>query len=373
MTWPMILAALCALCLAHLVRAPKAGRRAVAPAAFVIGLVVAAIGVRTSADLFQIKRPDAYDGFLAHATASAKTEPQAPILLFVGTSYTRNALDDERLTESLRRAGLPHLAINYSLEGASYQERFLRLSDLLKALPRAPDAVFLEVADKYDLRPAYAFKVGKLSNRSIGQFGPASAGWTALGISQGACPGLKDCALDLAYLGVHTGLNALNVGLLSVARPIGGGEPAGSFDPVTTVRTPVPIAEREAGLLARPLLNRTAGPTWARSYRRLKATLLQDAGVTRVGYYLPPVISDAKRSYVSGLCAGELADAPCIAPDDPALLARLNADVWFDAEHLLAPGAEIYTDWLAERLIHFLVDTPPRAGVDVAEAEAARP
>ena len=373
MTWPMILAALVALLAAHGLRAPVRSRSVMAPVAFVLGVALAAVGVRVAADGFAIKRPDAYDGFLAHAVAQAEAEPDAPLLVFMGTSYTRNGLDDARLTGALRAAGLPHRALNYSLEGASYQERFLRLADLLRALPRAPDAVFLEVAAKYDHRPAYAFEVGKLSNRSLGQFGPVNAGWTAFGISQGACEGAKGCVMDLGLLGVHAGMNALNVGLLSVARPLGDAAPSPSFEPVDTVRTAVGEDERRAGLSERPLLDGAYGPTWAQSFRRQKDQLLHDHGVRIVGYYLPPVVSAEKRNYVSGLCAGEFRGRPCVAPDDPALLERLDADVWFDAEHLRVAGANAYTDWLAGRLIGsgVLADPQRPPGLDLAQAEDA--
>ena len=89
------------------------------------------------------------------------------------------------------------------------------------------DVVFVEVARDFDDRAAYMFGNSKFNVRAIEQFDLGTTVWTSFGILGGACDGAKGCLLDSAYLGLHTTLNFLNVGL------IGGGELATDIEAVS--------------------------------------------------------------------------------------------------------------------------------------------
>ena len=122
-----------------------------------------------------------------------------------------------------------------------------------------------------------------------------------------------------------------------------------SFDPQSEPRESVTPETRRDGL--RTVASVDASENWGQVRRDALIAELERAGVKTVGIYLPPVIDAEKRAYVSALCVTRYAGRACIAPDDPALLTALDADVWLDAGHLLVPGTEIYSDWLAARLL----------------------
>jgi hypothetical protein len=192
-----------------------------------------------------------------------------------------------------------------------------------------------------------------------------------MGLAGGACEGLKACAMNAALLPAHAALNWLNVGLLASGRPAGDVTPAPAFDPVTVPRDTVPTQDAiRQGLGTALPVTPTEGPQWALSHRAHQRGWLAEAGVRTVGYYFPPVVDPAARAYVAGLCAGELAGHPCVPPTDPALLTQLIGPLWLDGEHLLAPAAATYTDWLANQIAPSLSEA---LAPQVLIAEAPQP
>jgi len=350
MHWSVYLFGALALGAAHLLRAPKGGRLLASMAAFLIGLAVTAIAIRALAGAAGLGRTTEFDGFVNRAIEIAKQD-DGPLIVFTGASFSRNAIDDDRLTLALRERGYPHRAISLSLEAASILERDAHLQDFLARSPRAPDVVFVEVAKEFDHRPAFFFGNSKFSTRGIEQFDPATTLWTAYGLADGQCDGLKGCVVDTAMLGAHAGLNWLNVGLLSKGEKTADARPEPSYSALTDVRQEMDQAALGEDLMTDATISPLSGPQWVKSYRTAqRERLLGEDGVRLVGYYLPPVTQPENRNYVSGLCAGELVSFPCIAPDDPALLAALPPALWADPEHLMDDGAAIYIGWLADQL-----------------------
>lgn len=341
-----------ALVAVHLLRAARpGGGRLGGGLAFLIGLVVSALAVKLAAGQMGLGRTTDFDRVVNHAVALAEAEPDAPLILFTGASYSRNGLDDAALTAQLRAAGYPYRVINLSLEAASLAEREAHLDAFLARASRMPDMVFIEVAAEFDHHPAQFFNNSKFSLRAIEQFDLRTSAWTGLGLAQGGCEGAGDCVKQAGLTATHFGLNALNIGLIAGGEPPDQAGDLSAYDPQYIPREAIDIGERLDGLRAGPNFSPRPGPLWIASLRRQLDTRLTARGVRKVGYYFPPVIDPYERAYVDGLCLGELGHAPCLAPTDPALLAALEGDVWFDASHLLAPGAEIYTRWLGEELI----------------------
>ncbi|MCI4646089.1 MAG: hypothetical protein MRY64_15010 [Hyphomonadaceae bacterium] len=344
-----IFAALVLVC-AHLLRAARPTGRMGGVVAFVFGLTVSVVAVKLAVASMGLGRTTDFDRVVNHAAALAEAEPEAPLIVFTGASYSRNAIDDVALTAQLRAAGYPHRVINLSLEAASLAEREAHLDAFLLRVGRAPDMVFIEVAANFDHRPAQFFNNSKFSLRAIEQFDLRTSAWTGLGLMQGGCEGAGDCAKQAGLTGTHFGLNALNIGLVARgARPEEAGE-LSAYDPQFMPREPMEVDDRLGGLRAGPNYSPRPGPLWIASMRRQLDARLAERGVRETGYYFPPVIDAHERAYMDGLCLGELSHAPCLAPTDPALLAALEGDVWFDDSHLLAHGAEIYTRWLGEEL-----------------------
>jgi hypothetical protein len=356
---------------AHLLRAARPGHLAGGAVAFLISLAISVMAVKAAAASFGLGRTTDFDRVVNHAVAQVEADPRVPLIVFTGASYSRNALDGEALTRQLRADGYPHRVINLSLEAASLAEREAHLDAFLSRIPRAPDLVFVEVAAAFDQHPAQFFDNSKFSLRGIEQFDLRTSAWTGVGLMQGGCAGAADCAKQAGLTGAHFGLNALNIGLVSQGERAEDAGDLAAYDPQYTAREPVDPEFRLDGLRAGPNFAPRPGPLWIASLRAQLDARLTARGVREVGYYFPPVIDAHERAYVDGLCLGELASAPCISPTDPALLAALEGEVWFDHSHLLAPGAEIYTQWLANELIATgALDRAPRFQIS---QEAAAP
>lgn len=346
MHWSLFALAGLGLILAHGLKLPLAGSRLISISAFLVGLLVTALAVKSLAASHNIGRTTDFDRFVQAAVLEA-TQDDAPIIVFTGASYSRNGIDPERLTLALREQGFPHRVVNLSIEAASIPERDAHLNQFIELSGRVPDIVFIEVARDFDERAAYMFGNSKFSARAIEQFDLERAAWTSFGILGGACDGAKGCLLDSAYLGLHTSLNFFNVGLIA------GGEPASEIDAMPAYDPQVEARAKSQPALAlkQQPVSTFQGPQWIRSFRYQQQGRLLGRGVQKIAYYQPPTLDPAARAYMDGLCAGEFIQHACISPNDPVLMENLNGDHWFDPSHLLDSGTAIYNAWLVDEII----------------------
>jgi hypothetical protein len=332
----------------HLIRRPPCAKKLSAVLAFTIGLSGAAFGVRALVDHKGMERATDYDGVVSAALDDVK-QSSAPYVLFVGSSHSRNGIDDVYLTQELAKRGYKQRAVNMSMYGASYQERGIQIDRFITAAVRKPDVVFLEVSQMYDEAPAYAFQVAKFSDRAIAQMNPGSVRWAVQGLAEDYRHGIADRMKDVSLLGIHAVLNVLNVGLLHTAEGVGIAAPQGAFlgeDRPKEILNP----QVRAANLTRSVAATADQTAWAAGFRERQEEKLRGAGVRRVGYYLPPVTDPEARAFVQRFCDEQAGKHACVAPTDPKLLADLNGDLWFDHEHLLRKGAHIYDSWLAAQL-----------------------
>ncbi len=350
MNWIVMTLAFVALISAWALRAPQPGRFVGAVFAFLCGLILTSFAVRAISEANGLGRTTPFDGFVNHALVAAKAD-DAPLIIFSGASFSRNAIDEVRLTEALRARGYPHRVVSLSLEAASLMERDAHLTRFLVASPKRPDVVFQEIAEVTDRRPTFIFGNSKFSTRAIDQFDARSAIWSAQGLAGGGCNGAVDCVKESGFLGVHAMLNAANVGLVGQGEFTRDVAPATAFDGPLEPRETIDAAYRQEALASQEAVMPRDGLNWAKSFRNLQRARLTASGVRETAYYFPPVIEPHLRTYAAGLCAGELAAFTCIAPNDAALLASLDGNYWLDKEHLLDPGAEIYTAWLADEIV----------------------
>lgn len=346
MTISFFICAFAALALTQVLRIPGRSSVLAGTVAFAAGLVVTLLGIRGLAASERIGHSTDFDRVVNAAVTVAKQDP-APLIVFTGASYSRNGIDPERLTLALREAGYTYRVLNLSLEAASIIERDQHLQQFIALSGRVPELVLVEVAVAFDIKAAFMFGNSKFNARAIEQFDLATSWHTAKGIAQGACYGAVDCIKDLVFLGLHTTLNTLNIGL------IGQGERADktgvlqSWDPQYEARIPVDSSP----LLIADTVNAFTTPSWVVDYRADLRDRLFAAGVRDIGYYQPPVVSPYPRAYLTEVCATELAAFTCISPEDVDLLRDLHQDVWLDEGHLLDAGAAIYNRWLADQLI----------------------
>ena len=351
MHWTVIIFGGLALIAAHLLRLPKRGHVLGGALAFAVGLVGTAMVIKLVAGAVGLGRTTEFDGFVNRAIEIAKQD-DAPLIVFTGASFSRNAIDDERLTLSLRERGYAHRVINLSLESASIFERDLHLKDFIARSPRPPEIVFVEVAEVFDKRPTFFFNNSKFSTRAIEQFTPSVSWKTAKGLAGGNCAGAADCVVQAGLLGMHSGLNFLNVGLLSQGELTKDVKPEPSFSALTEPRREMDHDDLRVQLATDPVVEAVEGGAWIKSARDEQRRRLQDEnGVRAVGYYFPPVVEPSLRAYVSGLCLGELASFTCINGDDPELLRDLPPEIWADPYHMQDAGAATYIKWLTEELV----------------------
>ncbi|MEZ5945444.1 MAG: hypothetical protein R3C13_06790 [Hyphomonas sp.] len=346
----LLLIALAGLALAGagLLRLPHRGGLMGPALAFLAGLMVMALLIRVATGALGIGRATDFDAVVNHAV-EVSAEEAAPIIVFSGASFSRNAISEQRLTGLLREKGYPHRVVNLSLEAASLAERDRHLEDFMAATPRAPDIVFVEIGQVTDERPAFIFENSKFSMRAIDQFDLTGTRWAVQGMLEGACAGTTACVRDLVLTGMHAGLNVLNVGLVSQGKTLATIAPKESYEGNDTPREEIDPAWRAEELAA--TVEAASVKPWARAFRDAQRARLMSEGVREVAYYFPPVIEAGTRAYAGGLCNDELAAFTCIAPLDPALLASLDGNEWLDRDHLLDSGAEVYEVWLAEQLI----------------------
>ena len=344
-----------ALLLAHTLRGARGRFRLAHAGAFVLGLLVSALVIRFFAIENGIERRSDYDRFVLHGLNLAEAS-DAPLWVFVGASYSRNAIDADGLTERLRERGRDVQAINLSLQGASLQERRAHLEDFLARTPRPPERVFLEVAPEFDADPVYVFQVAKFSDRAIDQFTPANTVRASRDILARRCGGLVACGKAAAFTGSHGLMNGLNIGLLYSGERFAALEAVPSWDPQTEPREELNAVQRaEISPPARGAALSSQAPVrepyvWGAAYRGEWVAELEAADI-EVGFYFPPVLDPGKRAYGRGLCAADESGRPCLIADAPQLLAALDEEVWFDPGHLLVPGAQAYMDWLADQLV----------------------
>ena len=145
-------------------------------------------------------RTTEFDGFVNRAVEIARQD-DAPLIVFTGASFSRNAIDDERLTLALRERGYPHRVISLSIEAASIFERDAHLKEFIARSPRPPEIVFVEVSEPFDKRPAFFFENSKFSARGIEQFTPSVSLKTLKGLAGGNCAGAADCLKSAALVG----------------------------------------------------------------------------------------------------------------------------------------------------------------------------
>ncbi|MEM8616909.1 MAG: hypothetical protein AAGF20_08230 [Pseudomonadota bacterium] len=346
MHWSLFAFAAIALIGAHMLRLPQAGGRFGAFTAFSAGLLVTALGIKAFVAYHDLGRTTDYDRFVNAAVATAKQDP-APLIVFSGASYSRNGIDPERLTLALRERGYPHRVINLSIEAASIFERDAHLDQFINLSGRTPEVVFVEVAQEFDHRAAFIFGNSKFSARAIEHFDLRTTAWTVFAIAGGGCYNRKDCITDLGFTGLHSGLNLLNIGLISKAERPADSEGQPAYDPQHKPRRDSDPSQ--ASLVNTP--EAKEGLQWIRSYRAGLEKRLKDRGTAAIGYYQPPVLDPDRRVYMESLCLGEFAGKPCLHSNDAELMAALEGDYWLDPGHLLDSGTAIYNRWLIEQLI----------------------
>jgi hypothetical protein len=290
----------------------------------------------------------------------ADVQTDRPILLLVGSSLTQYGIDETALETALDTAGHPMTVIRLGFGGLSIPDRLYYIRQYLALAKRKPAAVLFEVSAYYDLLPLKNFEQNLFTRREIAVM---DAGTLRLCLDWVLGPeGDPSKRVTLAAeLLAHFALHALQAGFLPnsawlTALPA---NPARGIPPKTGHFTDAEItADLAAGQSGQTLSTGATVPgvpvtiptRWTRDATGEETELFRAAGVTRFGYFAPPSPYPDEPIYARKFCAAMI-DYPCIPTEDPALIAALAHDAdWLDTTHLVGPGRQLYTAWLAARL-----------------------
>lgn len=285
---------------------------------------------------------------------------EAPVWLFVGSSFTRAGIDPERVNSRLAEAGLDVRIMVRGAGGASRLEQWGFIKDAIAVLGRPPEAVFLEVAAPYDTLPAYGLR-NPMSGRAISQFDVQGGLWLAEALLAPEEAALRGLEAPMSVAGdtiAHVLVNTLNVGLLhrladlDTVTPrspfVPRAEPKEDYDPIAQAKA---LAPRPWEIGTGPLAGPAPNP-WIKSWLNDVEANLRELGVERFGFYVLPHAAVSLRRYARSFCDGQSAEGyVCLNGNTRPLLDRLDVGHWIDSTHLRAPGAAVFSDWLADRLI----------------------
>jgi hypothetical protein len=282
---------------------------------------------------------------------AAASEPN--VLLVDGGSYVQRGLDAKLLEHELAQLGYRTRVVRLSLTGANHFERLQLYEDLTARLPHRVNhgqrwVFMIEVQQGYDVQPLAQFEGNQDTSRAYHYLTPRNA-WFALAAHHG---GGSTLPLDWRghwAVGRHAMINAFNVGLV---------ERLTTLDEVTPARPKISNQRgrrfdfegmsawvAEAGRTAQA----SSLPPWLLPVRDRRLRAVWTPYIDEWVYFALPSTAVEQLEHARSFCLQT--ESPCIAPDDVALLRGLDdKQFWFDAGHLSAKGARVYTHWLAEQL-----------------------
>lgn len=272
-------------------------------------------------------------------------------VVIIGSSRAANAIDDDRLEAALEVAGFPYDVRFIAAGGFFAFEHDALLDEYLRRTDRIPIAVLFEISTE----AKYELDANKHNKASGIRFLDGDHAWLAFEHLMEADRSVLQTTRDLLAYGRHIYYRMFNVGFAGHARhphflrPRNGYQPfdtpARGFDPdavPTATAKEFPVLVDKADVLDATL-----------RWREAQAAALPKRGIKNALYFTPPILDDFRRAHQAAICK-RATSLRCIEYSDSDLPERLTAEHWHDAGHVLRTGAEIYTDWLANRLIHKL-------------------
>lgn len=272
-------------------------------------------------------------------------------VVIIGSSRSANAIDDDRLEAALEKAGFPYDVRFIAAGGFFAFEHDAFLKEYLRETDRTPIAVMFEVSTEAKI----AFDANKENKASGIRFMNGDHAWLAFEhLMESNRPSLYK-AQDLKTYARHIFYRMFNIGLAGHAKhrdflpPRNGYQPFEAPNPEfdvtavpSTTRKDFPVLVAKADVLDATL-----------RWREQQAAALPKLGIKHALYFTPPVLDSFRRAHQAAICERTPA-IRCIEYSDSDLPEQLTDEHWHDAGHVLRSGAEIYTDWLAERLIRKL-------------------
>lgn len=297
----------------------------------------------------------------------ALEDPQVRRVLVVdGGSYPARGLDGQLLARLLSGTdGVPTAVVQLSIPGGNHLERIAMYRDFvgllgasdLERLNRREVVLMLEVHAGYDHDPLAQYETGKFTDRTYAYLSPslAWAGFRAWRHFNGEASLVESLRLA-GELASHAAVNAFGVGMLHRHERMDQIEAQPGYLPMREVRRDFNFRGLR-NVRARSLDGERPplAPEVERFSRwRVDAVERALGGVqARTVFYALPSSNAVGMTYTQSFCAWT--GHACIAIDDGEMVAQLDdARFWFDSGHLMPPGADLYTRWLAGRLAPLL-------------------
>ncbi len=300
----------------------------------------------------EIERSGSLDPLIAELARNY--QPGRPTLLIIGSSRSTLGLDGVALERKLNGLGRDVQVVQFTATGHYALEQLHTTRQLLDRLRPERLTVLVELGTEIDLGVS-----NELAYTSRGiEFYDGGVFATNFKLWRSARGGNADhpeyTVRQLLRALAHTGLHHLGVGLLfDLVPPSPPGRQKGFAPRPTPPTEAVMQTTREA--LAAPA---TSIPV--PSDRRELVTIVRNElaaelatlvpGRVDLIFFLPPTAGPEMRAEAPGACGAVAHLGPCLHMTDEEVRARLPADNWLDTNHMTAPGAVNFTDWLAPRL-----------------------
>ena len=330
---------------------------------FALGLAAGILAINLTTSALHASRDSELRAFEKYAWRNA--DPSKAQVLVIGSSLTALGVDNDLITRDLKAKGYPVQVLNLAKVGTMMISQDDELDEYLARAKKIPEFVFIEVGPEYwtdtgAIGPSDAYTSNAIADHGIDQFASRAK-------SIAAYPGSPAQKFNEYWdLASYTLFNAFDFGLSGQLATDDQVRARNGFLVRQTRRHHVTVTKAEVDEVVKPagLLFKT-GPLpeslrFVLGFRRMQIAKLKARGVKVVGFFQPEVPSLVVREYGLQVCH-ELQGVPCIIADDPVLQRKLdNPAMWYDRLHLLRPGAEIYSEWLAGKFAAVLA--PYRAG-----------
>ncbi|MGB8843570.1 MAG: hypothetical protein WCC64_21165, partial [Aliidongia sp.] len=284
-----------------------------------------------------------------------------PLLLLVGSSYSQYGIDEAGFETDLDAAGHRMTVARLGFGGLSIPERLHYIRRYLAAAKQKPVVVLFEISAYYDQLPLKQFEQNLFTGREIAALDSDNLRISLDWLWGPAGDRSKRLTLTAELL-AHFALHTLQVGFLPnsawltalPAESYSGTPPKTAHFADAVIARDLARGQADAALspgLIIPDVPVTIPSDWRRAVIAEETGLFQDQGITRFGFYAPPSRYASEPIYARQFCR-VMTGYPCIPTEDTALLGALGHDEdWLDDTHLQGPGRQLYTAWLADRLV----------------------
>lgn len=272
-------------------------------------------------------------------------------VLIIGSSRSANAIDDDRLESALEKAGFPYDVRFIAAGGFFAFEHDVFFEEYLRETDRIPIAVLFEISTE----AKFELDANKENKASGIRFLNGDHAWLAFEHLMESNRPAIEIARNVKTYARHISYRMFNIGFAGHAKQRDYLPPRNAYQPFDA---PSPDFDPDSVPSASPkdfpvLVDRADVLDATLRWRARQSASLPKRGIKNALYFTPPVLDVYRRAHQAAICK-RVPDLRCIEYSDSDLPEQLTKEHWYDAGHVLRSGAEIYTDWLAERLIRKL-------------------